>query len=131
MRARRHVAAGILGVVASLVLASSALATDCTNASKSDPAAGAQILFGSSGQILWTTQGLANRIEQGLVDPNTGQGFHGLIAFDMDGDGIADASTWFGVGPDGTEIPEGAQLNGPACRGLTSIGIYFTECLGA
>jgi hypothetical protein len=130
MSARRHVAAGTLGVVASLVLASSALASDCTNASKSDPAAGAQILFGSSGQILWATEGLAKRLEQGIVDPNSGEGFHGLIAFDMNGDGIADVSTWYGVGPDGTEIPEGAQLNGPACRGLTSIGIYFTECVG-
>lgn len=127
---RSRMTAAILGVAASLVLASSALAGDCFNASKSDPAAGAQVLIGSSGQILWTTEGLAKRVQQGLVDPGTGEGFHGIVAFDIDGDGIADASTWFGVGPDGTEIPEGAQLNGPACRGLTSIGIYFAQCLG-
>lgn len=127
---RNRITAAIFGVAASLVLASSALAGTCFNASKSDPAAGAQVLIGSSGQILWTTEGLAKRVERGLVNPDTGEGFHGIVAFDIDGDGIADASTWFGVGPDGTEIPEGAQLNGPACRGLTSIGIYFAQCLG-
>jgi hypothetical protein len=126
----RNVAATFLAVAASLVLASSVLAMDCTNASKSDPAAGAQILIGSSGQILWVTPGLAQRFEQGIVDPDNGAGFHGLIAFDLDGDGVADISTWVGVGPEGNEIPKVAQLNGPACRGLTSIGLYFTECLG-
>ena len=68
-------------------------------------------------------------IEQGLVDPNSGEGFHGMIAFDLTGDGIADASTWFGVGPDG-EIPLVAQFKGPACKGLTNIGIYLTQCVG-
>jgi hypothetical protein len=44
----------------------------------------------------------------------------------LDGDGIADASVFFGVGPDG-EIPLTAQLRGPACRGLTNIGIYLEQ----
>jgi hypothetical protein len=59
-----------------------------------------------------------------------GAGFHGLIAFDFDGDGVADASTWIGVGPDG-EVPLQAQFRGPACRGLTNIGIYLEQCIGA
>ena len=118
------------GILASLLIASTALGFECTNASKSDPAAGAQVVFGVNGEILFITQGLANRIEQGLVNPDTGEGFHGLVAFDIDGDGIADASVYFGVGPDG-EIPLSAQLNGPACRGLTNIGILLTQCLGA
>ena len=117
------------GVVASLALASSAMAFECTNVSKSDPAAGAQILIGPTGEILWTTRGLANRIAQGLIDPATGEGFHGVVAFDFDGDGVADASTFIGVGPDG-EIPLEAQFRGPACRGLTNLGIYFTQCVG-
>ena len=126
---RRRIVAVIAGVVASLVVASSALAFECTNASKSDPTAGAQVVFGTAGQILYVTPGLANRIEQGLVDPITGEGFHGVVAFDLDGDEVADASIFFGVGPDG-EIPLTAQLNGPACRGLTNIGIYLSECVG-
>jgi hypothetical protein len=116
-------------VVASLVVASSALAFECTNASKSDPTAGAQVVFGSAGQILYITEGLAKRVEQGLVDPNTGEGFHGVVAFDITGDGVADASIYFGVGPDG-EIPLEAQFHGPACRGLTNIGILLSECIG-
>jgi hypothetical protein len=117
------------GVLASLIFASSALAHECTNASKSDPAAGAQIVIGVNGEILLATNGVLARIEQGLVDPNTGDGFRGIVAFDITGDGVADASTWFGVGTDG-EIPLVAQLNGPQCKGLTNIGIYFSECLG-
>ena len=36
------------------------------------------------------------------------EGFHGLVAFDVNSDGIADFSTWIGVGPDG-EVPLVAQ----------------------
>ena len=28
------------------------------------------------------------------------------------------------------EIPLNAQLRGPACKGLTNLGLYFTQCLG-
>jgi hypothetical protein len=120
----------ILGIVASLAMVSSALATDCTNVSKSDPGAGAQALIDfTTGDIVWMTEGLAQRFERGVLGPD-GEGFHGLLAVDFDGDGVADLGTWLGVGPDGDEIPLKAQLSGPACRGLTSIGIYFTECQG-
>lgn len=123
----RRISAIAAGALASLLIAGSALGFECTNASKSDPAAGAQVLFGPTGEIVWTTRGLANRVAQGIVDPDTGDGFHGQIAFDFDGDGLADASTYVGVGPDG-EIPLEAQFRGPACRGLTNLGILFTQC---
>ena len=127
---RRSIIASTLGVLASLAITSSALATDCTNASKSDPAAGAQILIdGDTGALLWATPGVIERLQRGVIDPTTGVGYHGLLAFDFNGDGLADASTWFGVGPEGDEIPLVAQLKGPACRGLTNIGIYLTQCL--
>jgi hypothetical protein len=127
---RRSITATFLGVVASMLIASSALATECFNASKSDQAAGAQALIdGNTGEILWTTEGLANRLAQGVVDPDTAEGFHGLVAFDMTNDGIADYSTWINVGPDG-EVPLVAQLSGPACRGLTNLFLYFTVCVG-
>lgn len=126
---RRSITATFLGVVASLAIASSALAHECVNASKSDQAAGAQILIdANTGAILWITEGLRTRLEQGVVDPATGAGFHGLIAFDGTNDGVADYSTWIDIGPDG-EVPLMAQLSGPACRGLTNLFLYFTECL--
>jgi hypothetical protein len=128
---RRPITAAFLGIVASLAIASSALAHECINASKSDQAAGAQALIDSNtGEILWITEGLANRLAKGVVDPVTGEGLHGLIAFDATGDGIADFSTWVEVGPDG-EIPLVAQLSGPACRGLTNLFLYFTVCVGS
>jgi hypothetical protein len=129
---RRPITASILAVVASLAIATSALAHECMNASKSDQAAGAQVLIDAmTGEILWMTPGLAQRFEQGLIGPDA-EGFHGLLAFDFDGDGEADVSTWVGVGPgDSNEIPLVAQLNGPACRGLTNIGVYFAECVGS
>jgi hypothetical protein len=127
---RRPIIAAFLGIVASLAIASSALGHECTNASKSNPAAGAQVLIdANTGEILWTTEGLANRLARGVVDPDSSEGFHGLVAFDATGDGIADFSTWIDVGPDG-EIPLVAQLSGPACKGLTNLFIYFTGCLG-
>jgi hypothetical protein len=125
---RRPISAALLGIVASLAIASSALAHECTNASKSDPAAGAQALInGTTGELVWTTEGLAARLAKGVVTPD-GEGFHGLIAFDADGDGDADFSTWVDVGPDG-EVPLVAQLNGPACRGLTNLFFYLTVCV--
>jgi hypothetical protein len=128
---RRPLTATILGVVASLLIASSALAHECANASKGDQAAGAQILIdANTGEILWTTEGIAARLAQGVIDPATGEGFHGLIAFDATGDGVADYSTWLDVGPDG-EVPLVAQLSGPACRGLTNLFLYFTACVGS
>jgi hypothetical protein len=111
-------------------MAGPALAHECTNASKKYADSGAQIVFGPTDEVLFISKGLENRISQGLVDFESGKGFHGLIAFDVDGDGVADASTWMGVGPDG-EMPLVAQFQGPACRGLTNLGIYFEQCAGA
>ena len=124
---RRPITATILGIVASLAIVSSALAHECINVSKSDQAAGAQVLIGPTGEVVWMTEGLAHRLEKGLIDPVTTEGFHGLFAVDVDGDGTADFSTWIDVGPDG-EIPQVAQLNGPLCKGLTNLFIFFTEC---
>jgi hypothetical protein len=129
---RRIITGAVAALALSLVLATSALAFDCTNASKSSPSAGVQVVINiNTGAIVWVTQGLQKRIDQGLVDPDTGAGFHGLIGLDFDGDGIVDVSTWAGVGPEGTEIPDNAQENGPACRGLTSVFVYLTTCVEA
>jgi hypothetical protein len=87
-------------------------------------------VFGPDEQPIFITQGLLSRIDRGLVDAETGEGFHGIIAFDLDGDGAADVSTWIGVGPDG-QIPLEAQFAGAACRGLTNVGVYLTQCVNA
>ena len=124
--ARRMVAV-VAGMVASLLIASSALAFECTNASK-PAAAGTQILLAADFEtVLYVSPGLQQRLDRGLVDLASGEGFHGLLGVDFDGDGAADVSIYFGVGPDG-EIPLDAQFRGPACRGLTNIGILLTQC---
>jgi hypothetical protein len=130
-RRTQRLAAIAIGTVASLALATTALATDCTNASK-PAAAGVQVVINlQTGEIEWTTQGVAQRIERGVIDPATGEGFHGLLGFDFDGDGVVDVSTWDGVGPSGHEIPVQAQVNGPADRGVTSICALYPEiCAG-
>jgi hypothetical protein len=126
-RALAVTAGAVTGIV---LMAGPAAAFECTNASKKYADSGAQIVFGADDEVLYISKGLVNRIDQGIVDFESGEGFHGLIAFDIDGDGVADASTWIGVGPDG-EIPLEAQFRGPACRGLTNLGILFEQCLGA
>ena len=127
---RRSTFVTVVAAALCLLVAAPALADHCTNASKSDPMDGAQVLIGVDGSILWATEGVANRLEQGVVGED-GEGFHGIVAFDIDGDEVADASTWVGVGPEGDAIADPALLNGPACRGITEIGIYLTECVGS
>jgi hypothetical protein len=127
---RRSIFVGTVALLISVLIAGPALATECTNASK-PPAAGAQLILGPDFMTpIYISDALLKRIERGIIDFETGEGFHGIVAFDFDGDGEADASTWFGVGPDG-EIPLEAQFAGPACRGLTNIGVYLTQCVGA
>jgi hypothetical protein len=117
-----------IALVLSILIAAPVFAHECVNASKQDQAAGAQIVFGPNGEVLYITEGLQTRLDQGVIGPD-GEGFHGLIAFDLDGDGVADASTYI-VGPEG-EVPIEAQFRGPACRGLTNIEIYLEQCVGA
>jgi hypothetical protein len=127
MKFTSRIALAGFAVTSSIVLAAApALAHECVNASK-PPAAGTQLVFGPTGNIEWSTPGLAKRLANGLIDPDTGEGFHGLIGFDNDGDGVVDFSTYI-VGPN-DEIPLLAQFNGPACRGITNIGVYLSECL--
>ena len=128
---RRSLAATVLGIVASLVIASTALAFECVNASKPDQSAGVLVVVDwNTGEPVWISTGLQQRLEQGLIGED-GSGLYGLLGIDFNGDGVADVATWFGVGPSGAEIAEPAILNGPACQGITSLGIYFSECVGS
>jgi len=125
---RRRIGALVVGVLASLLVASSAMAHECVNASKANQDAGVQVVIGMDGSVVWISEGVMARVEHGVIDFETGEGFRGLIGFDMDGDGVTDVATYL-VGPD-DEIPLVAQLRGPACRGITNIGIYLEQCLG-
>lgn len=115
------VGAGVLAVAT----AGPAAAHQCTNPDKK-PAAGVQITFGDEGPV-WISDGLQKRIDAGLVNLEDGEGFHGLIGFDIDGDTVADATIYI-VGPDG-EISETAQTRGAPCHGIINIEALFS-CLG-
>lgn len=119
----------VAGAATAMVLtASTAYAHECINASRNGTA-GAQLVLGANDEPIYISKGLQKRIDQGLVDFETGEGFSGIIGFDIDGDGVGDLATWI-VGPNG-EIPLKAQWNGPVCKGVTNIDLYFEECFGA
>jgi hypothetical protein len=125
--ARRLMLGSVAAAAALLAAAGPAWAHECVNADKNQ-AAGVQVVIdANTGDLVWASQGLQQRIAQGLVDPDTGEGFSGLLGFDLDGDAVADVSTFI-VGPD-MEIPEQAQLNGPACHGITNVEVFFTQCV--
>lgn len=126
MRMSRRLALGGLAAATSIMLTAGAgVAHECTNLDKK-PGAGAQLIFGPNDSIEYISKGLQNRINQGLVDFETGEGFSGIIAFDDDGDGVADGFTWI-VTPDG-EIPLQAQWRGSVCHGVINFETAFTTC---
>jgi hypothetical protein len=103
------------------LLAGTAVAHECVNPNKK-PLAGAQIVFSDDG--VWMTKGLEKRVEKGLVDAETGEGFHGLIGFDEDG---MTGTTWQ-VTPTGS-IPHQAMDNGAECNGIISFDAWMS-CMG-
>ena len=121
MRIIRRLTVGAVAAAATVVLtAGPGLAHECTNLDK-NPGAGAQLVFGPTGDVVYMSMGLQNRVDRGIVDFETGEGFSGLIGFDEDGDGVADGFTWI-VGPDG-EIPLQAQWNGSMCHGVINFEV--------
>jgi hypothetical protein len=105
----------VLGVVA--VSGTAASAHQCYNANK-PAAAGAQVVIGTNDEVIDATRGLMKRFEKGLIGPE-GEGFHGIVAFDEDGDGVADGSTFI-VGPE-AQLPLKAQLRGSPTNGILNI----------
>jgi hypothetical protein len=101
------------------------LAHECINASRNGTA-GAQLVLGADDSVIYISKGLQSRVDRGLVDFETGEGFSGLVGFDIDGDGVGDLATWI-VGPGG-ELPLTAQFNGDPCKGATNIDLWFEEC---
>ena len=120
---RKKVTAAMLAaLVGSVLLPATAFAHECFNISKHEhaPAAGAQVVIDvNTDEVVWATKGVENRIEQGIIDPESGEGFHGILGLDFDGDGSADVTTWQ-VTPTG-EIPEVAQESGSPDHGVVQI----------
>jgi hypothetical protein len=110
-------------VVATLGAGGTAWADHCTNIQKDlhDPSKGVQVIInGTDGSIEWANAGVVNRVGQGLIDPSTGEGFHGLVGLDFDGDGTVDVMTYI-VGPDGDALPDTAIEHGSSDHGIVSI----------
>jgi hypothetical protein len=108
-------------VVATVSLTGTAAAFHCTNLSKDaqNPGAGAQVVIdANTDEIVSASNGVQKRVENGLIDPETGEGYHGLVGLDFDGDGEADASTYI-VTPNDV-LPDGAIENGSADHGINS-----------
>ena len=111
-----------------LVAAPAALAHECVNINKK-PDAGVQVVIdATTDDVVWLSQGVQKRLENGVIEFGPGGGFHGLIGFDMTGDGVADVSTYI-VGPE-SEIPLVAQTAGAECNGIVNIADYFA-CVSA
>jgi hypothetical protein len=112
------ITAGLMTFGTMALLAAPAAAHECTNANK--PAgAGAQVIIGPDDQIESATRGVFVRVGKGIIDADTGAGYHGLVGFDVDGDGTPEATTYI-VGPN-DEIPTTAQLNGSPNHGIVNI----------
>jgi len=107
--------------VATVLLTGTASAFHCTNVSKDakNPGAGAQVVIdANTDEIVSATKGVEKRVEKGLIDPETGEGYHGLIGLDFDGDGQPDASTYI-VTPNDV-LPDTAIENGSPDHGINS-----------
>jgi hypothetical protein len=107
---------------AMVLMTGTASAFHCTNVSKDakNPGAGAQVVIdANTDEIVSASRGVEKRVEKGLIDPETGEGYHGLLGLDFDGDGEADRSTYL-VTPNNV-LPDGAIENGSPDHGINSL----------
>jgi hypothetical protein len=113
---------GIAGL-ATLAMGGTAFADHCTNIQRDthDPSKGVQVVINETdGSIEWANAGVANRVGQGLIDPATGEGFHGIVGLDLDGNGTVDVVTYI-VGPEGDALPDTAVNNGSPNHGIVPL----------
>ena len=118
-----------VSTMATVAMGGTAFADHCTNIQRDqhDPSKGVQVILDVStdvASIEWANAGVLNRVNNGIIDPDSGEGFHGLVGLDFDGDGTVDAMTYF-VGPDGDALPETAIGNGSSDHGIVDIGVLF------
>ena len=130
IKAVRRVSLGAVALMAAALLAAGPVwAGHCMNANKNQAAGVQAVIDVNTNMIVWVSDGLQHRIDQGLVNPVTGEGFHGLLGFDFDGDAVADLTTFI-VTPN-FALPEQAQLRGAPCHGIVSIETFFTQCVSS
>ena len=116
------VGAGV-GLLGAVPFTGTAFADHCTNIQRDqhDPSKGIQVVINANdGSIESANAGVVNRIDNGLIDPNTGEGFHGHVGLDLDGDGTVDVMTYI-VGPEGDALPETAIENGSPDHGIVGL----------
>jgi hypothetical protein len=121
-----HKALAGLGVaaLATVAMGGTAFADHCTNIQRDthDPSKGVQVVINATDDSIESANaGVVNRVGQGLIDPATGAGFHGIVGLDFDGDGTVDAVTYI-VGPEGDALPDTAINNGSPDHGIVDIG---------
>jgi hypothetical protein len=112
-----------VATLATLAMGGTAFADHCTNIQRDlhDPSKGVQVVINSTdGSIESANAGVVNRVGRGLIDPATGEGFHGNVGLDFDGDGTVDAVTYI-VGPEGDALPGTAIDNGSPDHGIVDI----------
>ena len=112
-----------LALFAIIGTAGTAFADHCTNIQRDqhDPSKGVQVIINAAdGSIEWANPGVVMRVGQDLIDPATGEGFHGLVGLDFDGNGTVDAMTYI-VGPEGDALPDTAIANGSPDHGIVPI----------
>lgn len=125
MRYTRRLAIIPAAAAGLLLAAGPAMAHQCINPDK-PASAGVQIVIDTNtGEPVWVSTGLQKRIDQGLVNPETGEGFSGLVGLDFNGDGAIDLQTFI-VTPD-DEIPCIAQVSGAPDHGIIN-AFGLTEC---
>jgi hypothetical protein len=124
-----HKAVAGLGVatLATLAMGGTAFADHCTNIQRDthDPSKGVQVVINTTDDSIESANpGVVNRVGHGLIDPATGEGFHGIVGLDFDGDGTVDAVT-YQVGPEGDALPETAINNGSPDHGIVGFDALF------
>jgi hypothetical protein len=124
---RKALAGFGVATLATLALGGTAFADHCTNIQRDthDPSKGVQVVINATDDSIESANaGVVNRVGQGLIDPATGEGFHGITGLDFDGDGTVDAVTYL-VGPGGDALPETAINNGSPDHGIVGFEALF------
>jgi hypothetical protein len=128
MRLLRAATVPAVATVGVVLAAGPAAADHCVNADTNDQ--GLQVVIDTAtGEPSYLSPGVQRRIDKGLIDVTTGEGFHGPTGLDFDGDGAADAVT-FQVTP-WNALPGPALVNNASCHGIVDIYTYLFTCLSA
>jgi hypothetical protein len=112
-----------VAVAATFAMGGTAWADHCTNIQKDmhDPSKGVQVIINDTdGSIEWANAGVQNRVANGLIDPESGEGFHGLVGIDLDGNQTVDVMTYI-VGPEHDALPDTAISNGSPDHGIVGL----------